>query len=576
MSEKVAGYGRVSTLGQMDGTSFEEQKRIITEECEQKGWELAHFYSDEGYSGKNSKRPGFVELLNDAKKGTFQTVMFTKLDRFGRSMRDILNSLNDLHDLGIRIFCINQPEINSEGVYGKLLMQLLGAFAEFEHTMISERTKQGRNAAWKNKKFMGRPPFGYKIDKENGNKIVIDEEKAAIYNRIVSMYLDQRMNTGAIALQLNSEKIPPPGNKGKKRWLYLPILWMLKNSAYTGTAIYNKNKTVLKTKEDGKQYYFRGKELNDEDDWMTIHFPPLITQDRFDEIQARIKKNTKFPLRKFKEYEDHFLLERGLLYCGECGSRMNRHLKEAKSKDRFQYVCYWKNHKQQREMSAHKMCNMSIDAEKTDTYVLYEIFNFLSNPLKFAETWYKDLNLDELKGNITRLTKEKETEEKVVRRLYDNFSVAGDDILQSVINEHKVRKDEIVTELKRLQLEYDFGKNKFDRFEEFEKAYTNSSLREKISTYYNTQKQFIDFLDKLSFEQKQKIVEAVVSPENGGRIIAYEGVEGVEIEIDFRADLNRIENLIGSFEDRKELLGYDKNVEYSMELAIIPHAHFRP
>ena len=79
-------------------------------------------------------------------------------------------------------------------------------------------------------------------------------------------------------------------------------------------------------------------------------------------------------------------------------------------------------------------------------------------------------------------------------------------------------------------------------------------LRQKIKVYYQTQKQFMDFLDSLSFEQKQKIVEAVVSPENGGKITAYrsyeEGNKTIEIEIDFNADFQRIENLILSFEDR--------------------------
>ena len=81
-----------------------------------------------------------------------------------------------------------------------------------------------------------------------------------------------------------------------------------------------------------------------------------------------------------------------------------------------------------------------------------------------------------------------------------------------------------------------------------------------MNLYYSTQKQFMDFLDSLSFEQKQKIVEAVISPENGGKITVSENVEGgVDIEIDFQADLNRIENLITSFDDRKGLLRYNIN-----------------
>jgi site-specific DNA recombinase len=223
---RAVGYGRVSTLGQAtDGTSSDEQKRIITEECERKGWELVRFYSDEGYSGKNTLRPGFVQLLMDAKAGKFDTVVFTKLDRFGRSLKDMLNNLSELSDLDIRIYCINQPEINADGALGKALLQFLGIFAEFEHAMIAERTKQGRKAAWKSgQSFIGTMPFGYKLDRENGNKIIINKEQKAVYDKIVSMYLAERLPTTAIALELNRQQLPPPTNRGMRRWYYLTII----------------------------------------------------------------------------------------------------------------------------------------------------------------------------------------------------------------------------------------------------------------------------------------------------------------------------------------------------------------
>jgi site-specific DNA recombinase len=558
---KVAGYGRVSTIGQVEGTSPEEQKRIITEECEKKGWELVHFYSDEGFSGKNNKRPGFVQLLADAKKGIFQMVMFTKLDRFGRSMRDILNSYHDLNDLKIEIFCVSQPEINSQGLYGKLLMQLLAAFAEFEHSMISERTKQGRKAAWKDKGFiMGSPPYGYKIDRENGKKIVIDEEKREIYDRIVRMYLDQRMATYEIALQLTNEKIPPPFNRGSKRWYYSAILRILRNPAYLGEKLYNKHKLTCKITAKGKQYYVREKEMNPKDDWVTIKYPPLITQEKFDAIQARIKQNTKFPLRKFKDYENHFLLEKGLLYCGECGSRMSKMLTHPDTKyKQLKYVCYWKYQNVHTELAGRKPCDMVLDADKTDNEVLYEIFNFLSNPLRFAKAWFKELNLEQLEDTIKRLTEEMQSEDKALQRLYDRYAMDDNNILELTIKQHETRRNEINVELNRVKAEYEFSQNRFNRFQQFQEAYNRTGLRKKINLYYSTQKKFVDFLDKLSFEKKRKIVEAVISPENGGKVIAYSGEYGAELDIQFRADIQRIENLIQSLDGRKRILRYNIN-----------------
>ena len=158
------------------------------------------------------------------------------------------------------------------------------------------------------------------------------------------------------------------------------------------------------------------KDMKDTDDWITVNYPPLITQTRFDEIQELIKRNTKTPLKKYKDYEDHFLLEKGLLYCGECGGRMGKYLRKQTNSTRFFYRCYWKTHGEQAEISLRNYCNMMIDAEKTDNYVLYQIFNFLSDPLKFAQVWFKDLNLDQLQGNLDRLKKEKEIEEKALSK----------------------------------------------------------------------------------------------------------------------------------------------------------------
>ena len=324
--------------------------------------------------------------------------------------------------------------------------------------MISERTKQGRKAAWKSKKsFMGSLPYAYKLERENGNKIVIDEEKRVIYDRIVSMYLDQRMFTNEIALQLTKEKVPPPFNRGTKRWYYSAILRILRNPAYLGEKLYNKHKLTRMTTAKGKEYYVKDKEMNPKDDWVTIKYPALITQEKFDAIQARIKQNTKFPLRKYKEYDDHFLLEKGLLYCGECGSKMHRMLVKNGKYTQLKYVCYWKYNHIHTEIAGRKKCGMIVDADRSDNQVIYEVFNFLSDPLQFAQAWFKELDMEKLQATITRLTEEKDAEDKALRRLYDRYAMDDNNVLDLTIKQHETRRNEINVELNRVKLEYDFA-----------------------------------------------------------------------------------------------------------------------
>ena len=203
MAIKVVGYGRVSTQGQVNGTSPDEQRQSIETECIRKNYDLVHFYSDLAFSGSDDDRPGLKQLLMDAKTGQFQIVMFTKLDRLGRNLRDIKNILYEISNNGLKFSCVHQPEINNEGIYGNLLLNILAAFAEFERSMIKDRTHNGRMRRWREGKgAIGSLPLGYK--RSNG-RIEIDNEGANLYHRIVSMYLYENYSFRDIAVKLAAE-----------------------------------------------------------------------------------------------------------------------------------------------------------------------------------------------------------------------------------------------------------------------------------------------------------------------------------------------------------------------------------
>lgn len=267
---KVAGYGRVSTTHQVkDGTSSEEQERLIEEECRKNCWDLVHFYSDDGYSGKNVLRPGYVQMLADAKQKKFNILVFTKLDRFGRSLRDILNTYSDLYDLGIEIHCINQPEINSKGIYGKLLVQLLGAFAEFERTMILERTQQGRRAkANKNAPACGRIPYGRVYDKQTG-QWGVDPAKKARIEEIANLYIETDTNFEKLAKRYGMNQM-------------------------------NLRKILVKTDGSVFEMTFQNKK-DDTKEVVSLSVPPLLHDDTMSKIRAKAEAKRKWdrPKRKY-------------------------------------------------------------------------------------------------------------------------------------------------------------------------------------------------------------------------------------------------------------------------------------
>jgi site-specific DNA recombinase len=578
---RVAGYGRVSTQGQAaDGTSSGEQKRIIQAECERNGWSLVSFYGDDGFSGKNDNRPGLQELIRAAKEKKFDGVMFTKLDRLGRNIRDIMNICHKLHEEhGLEIICVEQPQMNTKGPYGKLMLSLLAIFAEFERDIIRERTDNGRKSRWKtNKSIMGSLPFGYGFN--DSKEICIKEEQAAIYHRIVSLYLGQRLSVMDIANRLIEEGATTPGRYGN-RWNHVTVSKILQNEAYTGRKVYNRNKFELRTaKSSGSQYFARTKTPKDAGEWITVTYPPLISEDRFGEIQALMKSKVKRPKRKCSGIEGHFLLDKNLLYCGECGARM---VKRVTAKGEFNYHCYWNiSTEKERRMFGRAKCNFKTEADGLDRHVRMEIVDFLSNPYMFAKHWLKDLNLEETKQKLRQLETAKEVERKALDRLYDRLAVADEanaGLLQSKISEHEGKHTQIASELKKVRMEWDIAENKHDRLAEFERACAEAlTPGEQMELDLEHQWSVKEYVYSLPFEDQKRIVEAVISPETGGRVTARYFVpmldgdcekglpkeienelwkplmyESPILEVEFRADINRIEDLITGI-DRRGLL----------------------
>lgn len=138
---KVAIYCRVST----DEQNADKQEDICKEACERQNHDIFKVYKDV-ISGSTSSRPAFNELLEDMRQFKFEAIMVTKLDRLGRSLQHLLSLFDEFQNKGIHFIATTQ-NIDTSSAAGKLQMQIMGAFAEFERTIISERTKEGLRRA---------------------------------------------------------------------------------------------------------------------------------------------------------------------------------------------------------------------------------------------------------------------------------------------------------------------------------------------------------------------------------------------------------------------------------------------
>lgn len=134
---KCAIYARVSTEEQ----DADKQDLLCQEFCARSGHEVYKVYKDVS-SGMKTSRPAFDEMLDEMRRYKFNAIIVTKLDRIGRSLQHILTLFDEFNRKGVHFIAVTQ-NIDTSSAIGKFQLQMLGAFAEFERNIISERTKEG-------------------------------------------------------------------------------------------------------------------------------------------------------------------------------------------------------------------------------------------------------------------------------------------------------------------------------------------------------------------------------------------------------------------------------------------------
>ena len=134
----VAIYARVST----DKQAVDMQLAELQDYLKKRKWGIFKKYIDQGYSGGNTKRPAFSQMIEDARKRKFDVLLVWKLDRLGRSLKDLINTLDELGALGID-FISYENQLDTSTPTGKVVFHVIGAVAEFEKNNIRERVRAG-------------------------------------------------------------------------------------------------------------------------------------------------------------------------------------------------------------------------------------------------------------------------------------------------------------------------------------------------------------------------------------------------------------------------------------------------
>ena len=208
LKKSAAIYLRVSSEMQVDGFSIEAQKIACLKYAAEQGYDVtdAHIYIDEAFSAKNEDRPEFKRLMVAAHSSEFSLIIIHKMDRFERNFRAMTNTLEDLANIGVRVFSIHE---NLE-LANTLTVNLFGIINEHYIQNLSWETAKGKHQAAKEGYFIGsRVPFGYRkwklgdspeIDKR---MLIVDEKEAAALRHCFEMYSTGSCSFSNLADYLN-------------------------------------------------------------------------------------------------------------------------------------------------------------------------------------------------------------------------------------------------------------------------------------------------------------------------------------------------------------------------------------
>ena len=280
---RAAGYVRVSTTEQaQDGYGLDAQEHSIEAYCQAQGWELGTIYADAGKSGKAIVgREELTRLLADAEAGHFQRVVFAKLDRLARSLRDLLTVCDRLEAAGVGVVSIGESmDTGTPG--GRMMRNMLGTIAEFERETSNERTRAGVAEVLRQGITVGHLPTGYR--REDG-KLVLDPDTAPAVAQVFRDYA-----TGLHSLRDLMPSVVETLHIGNSTSLAA----LLRNTLYLGH-VSHKGQIVA---EDAH--------------------PPIVEQALFDRVGRQLEKRSRScPARPFGR-KSYALT--GLAFCASCGT----------------------------------------------------------------------------------------------------------------------------------------------------------------------------------------------------------------------------------------------------------------
>ena len=321
-------------LSRDDGTESESnsignQKKLLSQKAKEMGLTDTKYYVDDGYTGTNFNRPGFQQLIDDIEIGLVSAVMVKDLSRLGRDYVSVGNYTDSYFpEHNVRFIAVNDAIDSDEGE--SEIAPFKNILNEMYARDISKKIRSSHRLRGSMGEPLSQPPYGYMKSPENKKKWIIDPEAATVVKSIFKMCLDGKGNE-TIARELQENKVLIPMaywqskglNRGGKKTQTNPYKWckttiqkILSQQEYCGDIInfktYSKSFKNKRRIENSKENWAVFKDVNE----------PIIDRETFETVQKFISKTKR---RAPKKENGERSIFNGLIYCGDCHSKMRYH-----------------------------------------------------------------------------------------------------------------------------------------------------------------------------------------------------------------------------------------------------------
>lgn len=499
----TALYARFSRNDSDDeSNSIANQRKILQNYANEKGFYNTVFYADDGISGTTFDRPDFQRMLADIENGKVETVIVKDLSRFGR-LSSIVGYYTDFYfpQNSVRFIAIFDDVDSNKGD---------NEFAPFKNIFnewYARDTSRKIKAVFKSKGEHGgilctKPIYGYKKDPDNPNHWLVDEEAAEVVRMIFDLFTEEGLGVNRIINVLHDKMIMTPTEyfhrKGLTQrtvhqdeiylWSQSSVRAFLLNQCYTGDIV--NFKTYRKSFKDKKMYWNSpenlviNKGIND----------PIISEEQFQKAQAIFAKRKRIPTKREPD------LFQGIVYCADCGKRMSMNHTKSSS-----YVC--NTYRRGSKKCTSHYIRRDVLEEEVLKKVRSLIFTVKKNPEKISKSIKSKFNIKTKKEitksklEIEKLSKRKSELDRIMSKLYEDkvlekiseeryMTVASD--FEKQLSEIKMRIDEYSKILS------DNGKNEalIDKFIEEVKNYDDvTELNQFV---------LLDLVDKIIIKQRNE------------------------------------------------------------------------